>query len=219
MAFFHIGQFKEALTPENWSKMQATLANVSNTAHIASLIVAEENNHIIGSIAYYAPGKSKPKIFPVEWSSIRLLAVTPAHQRKGIGKLLVQECIQRDLKKMKPILPGAPWLIAHKSMLGVNQPHKITLNGRDYVLWKNTTGEVFALDNVCPHMQAPLSQGWVCAERDTITCPFHAMEFDGQGRLYQQKTPITSFSSLRARSSGICSEVFISIVFLMVCRF
>ena len=93
---------------------------------------------------------------------------------------------------MKPILPGAPWLIAHKSMLGVNRPNKITLNGKDYVLWQNTSGEVFALDNVCPHMQAPLSNGWICRERCTIICPFHALEFDGQGRLYQQKTPITS---------------------------
>ena len=93
---------------------------------------------------------------------------------------------------MKPILPGAPWLIAHKSMLNVNRPNKITLNGKDYVLWQNTNGEVFALDNVCPHMQAPLSDGWVCWERDTITCPFHALEFDGKGRLERQKTPITS---------------------------
>ena len=93
---------------------------------------------------------------------------------------------------MKPILPGAPWLIAHKSMLGVNRPNKITLNGKDYVLWQNTDGEVFALDNICPHMQAPLSDGWICRERDTITCPFHALEFDGKGRLYPQKTPITS---------------------------
>ena len=87
---------------------------------------------------------------------------------------------------MKPILPGAPWLIAHKSMLGVNKPHKITLNGHDYVLWQNQNGEVFALDNVCPHMQAPLSDGWICKERNTITCPFHALEFDRQGRLYQE---------------------------------
>lgn len=29
------------------------------------------------------------------------------------------------------ILPGAPWLVAHKSMLGVERPYKITLNGRD----------------------------------------------------------------------------------------
>ena len=84
---------------------------------------------------------------------------------------------------MNPILPGTPWLIAHKSMLGVNRPNKITLNGQDYVLWQNSKGEVFALDNVCPHMQAPLDRGWVCVERDTITCPFHALEFDGEGRL------------------------------------
>lgn len=83
---------------------------------------------------------------------------------------------------MKPILPGAPWLIAHKSMLGVNKPWKITLNGKDYVIWQNQKEEVFALDNICPHMQAPLSNGWICEERNTIACPFHALEFDGEGR-------------------------------------
>lgn len=86
---------------------------------------------------------------------------------------------------MKPILPGAPWLIAHKSMLGINRPYKITLNGTDYVLWQNQEGKIFALNNICPHMQAPLSQGWICPERNTITCPFHAQEFDGEGKLYQ----------------------------------
>ncbi|BAZ50826.1 hypothetical protein NIES4103_34430 [Nostoc sp. NIES-4103] len=87
---------------------------------------------------------------------------------------------------MKPILPGAPWLIAHRSMLGVNKPHKITLNGQDYVIWQNQKGELFAIDNICPHMQAPLSDGWICKDRDTIACPFHALEFDGQGRLYRE---------------------------------
>jgi len=86
---------------------------------------------------------------------------------------------------MDVILPGAPWLIAHRSMLGSNQPYKVTLNSRDYVLWQNDTGEVFALDNVCPHMQAPLSNGWISQEHNTIACPFHTLEFDGQGRLYQ----------------------------------
>ncbi|KST65767.1 Rieske (2Fe-2S) protein [Mastigocoleus testarum] len=88
---------------------------------------------------------------------------------------------------MKPVLPGAPWLIAHKSMLGINKPNKITLNGKDYVIWQNAKGEVFALDNICPHMQAPLSNGWVCKERNTIACPFHALEFDTKGRLYQDE--------------------------------
>ena len=87
---------------------------------------------------------------------------------------------------MELILPGAPWLIAHKSMLGINEPHKITLNGQDYVLWQNKAGKVFALENICPHMQAPLSEGWICQERNTIACPFHALEFDGEGKLYRE---------------------------------
>jgi nitrite reductase/ring-hydroxylating ferredoxin subunit len=87
---------------------------------------------------------------------------------------------------MDAILPGAPWLIAHRSMLGINKPYKVTLNGQDYVLWQSDRGEVFGLDNVCPHMQAPLSNGWVCQERNTITCPFHALEFDGEGRLHRE---------------------------------
>ncbi|MEM7591751.1 MAG: Rieske (2Fe-2S) protein [Cyanobacteria bacterium P01_A01_bin.83] len=81
------------------------------------------------------------------------------------------------------ILPGAPWLIAHKSMLKVNQTYKITFNHIDYVIWKNNDDEVFALNNVCPHMQAPLSDGWICSQRNTVTCPFHALEFNGEGKL------------------------------------
>lgn len=86
---------------------------------------------------------------------------------------------------MQAILPGAPWLIAHRSMLGVNQPYKITLNGQDYVLWQDEQGNVFALDNVCPHRQAPLSNGWICQKRNTIACPIHALEFDGEGRWHR----------------------------------
>jgi nitrite reductase/ring-hydroxylating ferredoxin subunit len=71
-------------------------------------------------------------------------------------------------------------------MLGINKPYKVTLNGQDYVLWQNALGEVFGLDNVCPHMQAPLSNGWICHERNTITCPFHALEFDSEGRLHRE---------------------------------
>ncbi|MDJ0597053.1 MAG: Rieske 2Fe-2S domain-containing protein [Pleurocapsa sp. MO_226.B13] len=84
------------------------------------------------------------------------------------------------------ILPGAPWLIAHKSMLKVNKPYKITFNHQDYVIWKNNDGGVFALNNICPHMQAPLSDGWICAQRNTIACPFHALEFNGEGKLYRE---------------------------------
>ena len=90
---------------------------------------------------------------------------------------------------MTSILPGAPWLIAHRSMLSINKPYKITLNGQDYVLWQNAGHQIFALENNCPHMQAPLSEGWICEDRDSIACPFHALEFCGDGRLLKDGKP------------------------------
>ncbi|MEX0268605.1 Rieske 2Fe-2S domain-containing protein [Leptolyngbyaceae cyanobacterium UHCC 1019] len=84
---------------------------------------------------------------------------------------------------MQSMLPGAPWLLAHKSMLTVNQPQKISLYSTDYVMWKDTAGAVHALPNACPHMGAMLSEGWCEPSNGTsaIACPFHALQFDEAG--------------------------------------
>lgn len=85
---------------------------------------------------------------------------------------------------MQSMLPGAPWLLAHKSMLAVNCPRKVSLFGSDYVLWKDGAGTVHSLPNACPHMGAMLSEGWCEAQSDRtshIVCPFHALKFDGLG--------------------------------------
>jgi phenylpropionate dioxygenase-like ring-hydroxylating dioxygenase large terminal subunit len=82
------------------------------------------------------------------------------------------------------MLQGAPWLLAHKSMLAVNKPLKVSLYGNDYVLWKDSQGKIDALENMCPHMGAMLSEGWCEAKPDgtsRLVCPFHALEFDGKG--------------------------------------
>ncbi len=82
------------------------------------------------------------------------------------------------------MLEGAPWLLAHKSMLAVNKPHKVSLYGSDYVLWQDLHGNINALANTCPHMGAMLSAGWCTPKLDgtsTVVCPFHALEFDAQG--------------------------------------
>ena len=82
------------------------------------------------------------------------------------------------------MLFGAPWLLAHKSMLEVNKPKKVSLYGCDYVLWKDAAGKISALPNACPHMGAMLSEGW-CQQREdktsVVVCPFHALEFDSEG--------------------------------------
>jgi phenylpropionate dioxygenase-like ring-hydroxylating dioxygenase large terminal subunit len=77
------------------------------------------------------------------------------------------------------MLQGAPWLLAHKSMLKPNRPQKISLRGQDYVLWQDAEGQIQALPNACPHMGAMLSAGW--CEAGKVVCPFHALAFDRAG--------------------------------------
>lgn len=40
----------------------------------------------------------------------------------------------------------------------------------------NVNGELSALDNVCPHRQGPLGQGWI--EGRSVVCPWHSWTFD-----------------------------------------
>ena len=81
------------------------------------------------------------------------------------------------------MLEGAPWLLAHKSMLQKNKPLRISLYGNDYVMWKDET-KINALPNVCPHMGAMLSEGWCETQPNgtsRVVCPFHALEFERDG--------------------------------------
>jgi phenylpropionate dioxygenase-like ring-hydroxylating dioxygenase large terminal subunit len=46
-------------------------------------------------------------------------------------------------------------------------------------------GNINAIENACPHMGAMLSAGWCEAKSDgtsRVVCPFHALEFDAEGR-------------------------------------
>ncbi len=85
---------------------------------------------------------------------------------------------------MSSMLPGAPWLVAHTSMLARDQPFKVSLLGQDYVLWKDAEGTIHALPNACPHMGAMLSEGWCETNSEghsVVVCPFHALPFNGLG--------------------------------------
>ncbi len=40
----------------------------------------------------------------------------------------------------------------------------------------NIEGELHVLENLCPHRQGPLGQGWI--EGQGVVCPWHAWVFD-----------------------------------------
>ena len=73
------------------------------------------------------------------------------------------------------------YVIGTTSSFATNIPQKATVWNKNYVVWKNETGHFNALDDVCSHKGASLSGGKVC--KNHVVCPYHAYEFNSDGKL------------------------------------
>jgi ribosomal protein S18 acetylase RimI-like enzyme len=89
------GEFAPRLEPGGWDRMRQSLAAARLVAGGARLMVAEKEGNVLGSVAYYPPGRSTPTIFQSEWASLRALAVEPQARGRGIGRRLTEAAIER----------------------------------------------------------------------------------------------------------------------------
>lgn len=71
------------------------------------------------------------------------------------------------------------WYCAAHSAEITDQPLARTICGMPMVFFRGEAGEVAALEDRCPHRQAPLSMGWV--KGDAIQCRYHGLIFDQKG--------------------------------------
>ena len=70
-----------------------------------------------------------------------------------------------DLDKPRPLLP-------------------VTLNGKNYVLFRDDEGELGLIGRNCPHRGADLCFGRL--EDNGLRCPFHGWHFDRTGQCVEQ---------------------------------
>jgi phenylpropionate dioxygenase-like ring-hydroxylating dioxygenase large terminal subunit len=71
------------------------------------------------------------------------------------------------------------WHVACLSRQLGRRPLARTLLGQHLVLFRDASGQPAALEDRCPHRNAPLSQGRV--RQDHLACPYHGWEFDRAG--------------------------------------
>lgn len=70
----------------------------------------------------------------------------------------------------------ARWVrVASENDIPVGNSRGVSVEGKEIGLF-NVAGELFAMDNVCPHRGAPLSDGRMDGAR--IVCPWHGWAFD-----------------------------------------
>ena len=65
---------------------------ILNLLKIAKCFVCEKEDKLIG-MAFLIPHGNPYLFFEADWSYIRLVAVDPAYEGKGLGKMLTQHCI------------------------------------------------------------------------------------------------------------------------------
>ena len=65
--------------------------------------------------------------------------------------------------------------VAKVSDVGEDEGHCVEVDGVAIALFRKGD-DIFAINNICPHQGAPLSEG--CYDDGIVTCPLHAWEFD-----------------------------------------
>lgn len=75
------------------------------------------------------------------------------------------------------------WYAVEFSNAVTKQPTLITLMGKKMVVFRDSQGNVVALNNRCAHRGASLAGGWV--EGNCIRCPYHGWKFEADGSCSQ----------------------------------
>lgn len=89
------------------------------------------------------------------------------HLAFGSGVGIDQSGPRLIKQEWTPVLPVAS--------LPEQKPHRVEVDGVGLVLCR-ARNEVSAVGEFCPHLGAPMSDGWV--ERGRIVCPWHGSRFD-----------------------------------------
>jgi GNAT superfamily N-acetyltransferase len=124
-------EFEASLTPANWALMMTNLERVVTSAGEGSLLVAEVDGRVGGTVTYYPPGPKDYNRVPLEWAVIRALAVHPACRRCGTARRLTEECLRRARQDHAPFvgLHTSELMVAARAMyeeMGFREQNEFT---------------------------------------------------------------------------------------------
>jgi ribosomal protein S18 acetylase RimI-like enzyme len=74
---------------------ETVLVDVAKRSAGGTILVAGDGTEILGAVLFVLPGSEYAELSAPGEAEFRMLAVTPAAQRRGVGEALVQACLAR----------------------------------------------------------------------------------------------------------------------------
>lgn len=89
-------EYKDSFSPSAWESYLEDIMDVRGRLPVSELIVAQDNGQLVGAVTLYVKAQRfSLEGWPVDWASIRLLAVRPRCRGRGVGRSLMEECVLR----------------------------------------------------------------------------------------------------------------------------
>jgi len=93
-------QYRTAMPPGEWRMYLHDITDVRSRLDHARLIVAEVDGEVVGTVTLYIDAAHVQEAgWPEGWAGVRILAVRTAFRGRGIGRALMEECVQRSRER------------------------------------------------------------------------------------------------------------------------
>jgi ribosomal protein S18 acetylase RimI-like enzyme len=99
-------EFVRAEDPAAWEAYLARIADVSSRAERTTILVAVEEGRVLGSATLELSGRTDADTDPLPpgEAHVRMLGVDPSARGRGIGRLLMKECLRLARAEGKTVL-------------------------------------------------------------------------------------------------------------------
>lgn len=84
-------EFAARMAPDAWSSFAQDIANVRGRSIDAQVLVAVRDGRIVGTVTRYPDWRGAQH----DASAVRVLAVPPEERGSGVGRALMEHCIER----------------------------------------------------------------------------------------------------------------------------